>query len=78
MVRIRLQRVGRKGLACFRIVAADAKFSRDGKALEILGHLNKDNFYLNEERLNWWLLRGAKITPKLKGRIEYYKRSRSS
>lgn len=37
MVKIRLARVGAKNQPKYRIVAADEKFKRDGRFIEILG-----------------------------------------
>ena len=39
-VKFRLKRMGRHGLALYRIVAADSKSPRDGRFLEILGTYN--------------------------------------
>ncbi|MGE3527009.1 MAG: 30S ribosomal protein S16, partial [Gemmatimonadales bacterium] len=36
--RIRLRRVGRKGLALYRIVIAEKEFPRDGRFIETIGH----------------------------------------
>ena len=40
MVKLRLQRFGRRNLPFYRIVAADARSPRDGKCLEYLGTYN--------------------------------------
>ncbi len=40
MVRLRLQRFGRKNLPFYRVVAADSKSPRNGKCLEYLGTYN--------------------------------------
>ncbi len=34
---LRLRRTGRKNLPCFRIIATDSRFPRDGRLLETLG-----------------------------------------
>ena len=39
MVRLRLQRTGRKKRPSYRIVAADSRAPRDGAIIEIIGHL---------------------------------------
>jgi small subunit ribosomal protein S16 len=66
VVRIRLKRVGRVNTPLYRIVAADARFPRDGKALdESLGSYDprqeKDEkkVTLNRERILAWLDKGA-------------------
>ena len=66
-VKIRCQRTGANNDPCFRIVAADIRSPRDGKALETLGWYDpkkKDkNFFLNVERTETWLQQGARPTP---------------
>lgn len=63
-VRIRLQRFGRKHFPIYRIVAAPSKLKRDGRFLEILGTYNpkRHEVNLNNERIKFWLERGAKPT----------------
>ena len=66
MVRIRLKRVGRTSTPLYRIVAADARSPRDGRALdEGLGTYdprqedNDKKVVLHRERILHWLERGA-------------------
>lgn len=63
MVRLRLRRVGRKGQASFRIVAADKESPRDGKFLEVVGFYNPrtepETIQLKEDRIYYWLGVGA-------------------
>lgn len=40
MIKLRLKRYGRKGQPSYRIVAADSRVKRDGKAIEELGFYN--------------------------------------
>ena len=65
-VKIRLSKVGRKHQGSFRIVAQDTKTKRGGKFLEILGSFNPvesgKKMKIKDERLNFWLSRGAKAT----------------
>ena len=62
-VRIRLQRHGRKKRPFYRLVAADARASRDGVFLERLGHYNPltdpADVVIDEEKALKWLRRGA-------------------
>jgi small subunit ribosomal protein S16 len=62
-VRIRLQRHGRKKRPFYRLVAADARFQRDGRFLERLGHYNPltdpSEVVIDEEKALKWLKRGA-------------------
>lgn len=59
---IRFSRFGSKGKPFYRIVAADKKFSRDGRYLETLGTYNpKDkSSKINNERVAYWVSHGAK------------------
>jgi small subunit ribosomal protein S16 len=66
MVVIRLRREGTKNRPFYRIVAADQRFQRDGRFLEILGTydpMTKDaKVSLNQERTNYWISVGAQPT----------------
>lgn len=63
MVRIRLQRVGRRNQPSYRIVVADSRVKRDGKYLEMLGYYNPrthpSTIVVKEDRVYFWLDRGA-------------------
>lgn len=62
---LRLRRTGRKNLPCFRIIATDSRFPRDGRSIETLGlydPLRKDDakrVQVNLERVKHWLGVGA-------------------
>jgi ribosomal protein S16 len=65
-VRLRLQRFGVRNNPFYRIVAADSRWPRDGKHLEMLGTYNpKPNQHnekivtLNYDRIKYWLVVGA-------------------
>jgi small subunit ribosomal protein S16 len=66
---IRMRRTGRKNLPCFRIIATDSRFPRDGRQLETLGHydpLRKDpavGIQLDLERVKHWISVGAVPSP---------------
>ena len=66
-VKIRLRQQGRKNRQTFRLVVTDIRNPRDGKYLETLGsydpHSAKSNLTLNTERLNYWLSKGAELSP---------------
>lgn len=66
-VKIRLRQQGRKNRQTFRLVVTDIRNPRDGKYLETLGsydpHNAKSNLQLNKERLNYWLSKGAELSP---------------
>ncbi len=65
-VKIRLARRGRKKLALYDIVVADARAPRDGRFIEKLGNYNPNTspttILLKEESAMQWLLKGAQPT----------------
>ena len=69
-VKIRFRQVGRKNRRVFRIVAADSRSPRDGKCIETLGHydpyLEKDGCVIKEDRIKYWLGKGAQCTERAK------------
>ena len=68
MVRIRLQRAGRRNDPRYRIVVADSRAPRDGKVIEVIGHLNpKDDndWSLDYERYEYWISKGAQPTERV-------------
>ncbi len=62
-VRIRLTRVGAKKQPAYRVVVADSRSARDGRAIEILGHYNPRTepveFAVDVEKTKAWLDKGA-------------------
>lgn len=66
MVKIRLQRKGRKNAPAYRIVSADAKAKRDGRFLEILGYYNPTQdpkkVEYKKDRYKYWISIGAQPT----------------
>ena len=66
MLKIRLQRTGRKHEPTFRLVLTDSKNSaKTGRFLEILGShdFRKENTDIKKERVLHWMKTGAKPTP---------------
>lgn len=69
MLKIRLQRMGRKNDPSFRVVLTDSKNStKSGRFLEILGTYNpktaekeKRTNFVND-RIKYWLSQGAKLS----------------
>jgi small subunit ribosomal protein S16 len=65
VVKIRLQRTGRKNRPFYRIQVLDERTRRDGASIEQLGWydpVNRDEskqLNLNEERAKYWLSKGA-------------------
>ena len=71
-VRIRLSRGGSKKHPFYRVVAADQRAPRDGRFIERLGSYNPmlpkdhaDRFIVDEERVKYWLSKGAQPTERL-------------
>jgi len=65
MLKIRLQRIGRKNDPSFRVVLTDSKNStKSGKFLEILGTHNPKagNHKFNDEKIKYWISKGAKLS----------------
>ncbi len=69
MLKIRLQRIGRKNDPSFRAVLTDSKNStKSGKFLEILGTYNPKvkeddkKKSLDTERIKYWMSKGAKCS----------------
>jgi len=65
MLKIRLQRIGRKNDPSFRAVLTDSKNStKSGKFLEILGTYNPKagEKVLNADRIKYWMSQGAKCS----------------
>lgn len=65
-VKIRLTRTGRHKDPSYRIVAADSRFPRDGRYIELLGTfdpLAKENqAKIDEEKAIKWLNQGAQLS----------------
>ena len=74
MVKIRLQRFGKKKAPFYHIVVADSKSPRDGKIIEQLGTYdpmtNPDTIVLDKEKVEKWIKNGAKPTDTVKSLIE--------
>jgi small subunit ribosomal protein S16 len=58
-----MKRVGTKNTPVFRIVVADQRSPRDGKCIEEIGTYQPrkkgDNFTLKQDRVDYWLSKGA-------------------
>ncbi len=65
MLKIRLQRIGRKNAPSFRLVLTDSRNStKSGKSLEILGFhdFQKDGTQLKNDRITYWISKGAQVS----------------
>ena len=69
-VKIRLARTGRHGYASYRVVAADSRYPRDGRYLEIVGtydpNSNPAKVTINKEVALKWLNNGAQPSDTVK------------
>ena len=74
MVKIRLQREGKKKAPFYHIVVADSRSPRDGKIIEKIGTYDPmtdpATVVLNKELLEKWIKNGAKPTDTVKALIE--------
>ncbi|MBS1487948.1 MAG: 30S ribosomal protein S16 [Bacteroidetes bacterium] len=75
MVKIRLARRGRKKLAMFDVVVADARSPRDGKFIEKIGTYNPQtvpaSIVLKDDRAFYWLMVGAQPTDTIRAVLSY-------
>jgi small subunit ribosomal protein S16 len=75
MVKIRLARRGRKKLAMFDVVVADARSPRDGKFIEKIGTYNPltvpASIELQDERAFHWLMNGAQPSDTIRAVLSY-------
>jgi small subunit ribosomal protein S16 len=67
MLAIRLSRFGKKNYPFFRVVVMDKKKSAKGRALEVLGSVNPQNYdiVLKTERIQYWLGVGAEASDRV-------------
>ena len=74
MVKIRLQRVGKKKAPFYHVVVADSRSPRDGKIVEQIGTYNPmtdpATIVLDNEKVEKWIKNGAKPTDPVKALIE--------
>lgn len=75
MVKIRLARRGRRKLATYDVVVADARAPRDGRFIEKLGTYNPltnpAKIDINDERAFHWVMNGAQPTDTVKAMLSY-------
>ena len=74
MVKIRLQRVGKKKAPFYHIVVADSRSPRDGKIIEQIGTYDPmtdpATIKLDKEKFESWVKNGAKPTDTVKQLVE--------
>src|SRR5215470_13532436 len=75
MVKIRLARRGRKKLAMFDVVVADARSPRDGRFIEKIGTYNPltnpATIVMKDDRAFHWLMNGAQPSDTVKAMLSY-------
>src|SRR5277367_593405 len=75
MVKIRLARRGRKKLALYDVVVADARSPRDGKFIEKIGTYNPltvpASIVLEDDRAFHWLMNGAQPSDTIRAVLSY-------
>jgi small subunit ribosomal protein S16 len=75
MVKIRLARRGRKKLALYDVVVADARSPRDGRFIEKIGTYNPltvpATIELNDDKAFRWLMNGAQPSDTVKAVLSY-------
>ncbi|RKX69606.1 30S ribosomal protein S16 [candidate division WOR-3 bacterium] len=76
MLKIRLQRVGRRNLPLYRIVVIDSRKARDGESIEVVGNYDPraDKVAINTERVDFWLGRGAQLTNRVRKLLQLKKK----
>ena len=74
MVKIRLQRVGKKKAPFYHVVVADSRSPRDGKIIEKIGTYNPmtdpATIEIDKDKVAEWVKNGAKPTDTVKKLIE--------
>jgi small subunit ribosomal protein S16 len=65
MLKIRLQKIGKKNDPSYRVVLVEHTTSPHGKFIELLGSYNTKlkEKKLNKERIGYWLTKGAQASP---------------
>lgn len=65
MLKIRLQRIGKKNQAYFRLVVLEHTVKPKGRYLELLGSYDPHKNIINakKDRIEYWISKGAKLSP---------------
>jgi small subunit ribosomal protein S16 len=76
MLAIRLARVGAKKQAAYRVVVMEKSRPRNSRSVEIVGHYNPrrnpTELLLHQERIQYWLSKGAQPSDRVRLLIEHY------
>lgn len=80
MLVIRFTRTGKKGERKFRLVVKEKRSKRDGKPVDLLGFYEKTEKSVvkqfDNDKIKYWVSKGAQITPAVKDAIEGVKRAK--
>lgn len=72
-ISIRLAKFGKKHAPAYRLVVANTRSKRNGKALDQIGHYNPSEnpvkFEYNKERFEYWKNLGAIVTEAVQGLV---------
>jgi small subunit ribosomal protein S16 len=81
-VRIRLKRFGTKNRRQWRVVVSDAKMPRDGRFIEEIGYYDPlpadEKFEVKQDRLDYWIKKGAQVSTSLKSLIKRSRRKQKA
>ena len=74
MVKIRMKRFGTKNRLQWRVVVSAVNTPRDGRFIEEIGYYDplpaNEKFEVKKDRLDYWVKKGAQMTPTLKSLIK--------
>lgn len=75
MLKIRLQRIGKRGQAYFRVVVLEHTKKPKGKFLELLGSYDphKKEFKVKMDRIEHWVSKGAQMSSTVNNLLVNYK-----
>lgn len=75
MLKIRLQRTGKRGQAYFRVVIVEHTKKPRGKFLELLGNYDphKKELKVKMGRVEYWVSKGAQVSPTVNNLLVNYK-----
>ncbi|OGN25954.1 MAG: 30S ribosomal protein S16 [Candidatus Yanofskybacteria bacterium RIFCSPLOWO2_01_FULL_44_22] len=75
MLMVRLQRIGKRGQAHFRIIVTEHTSRPKGEFLELLGTYNphQKQFQAKKDRIEYWISKGAQVSPTVNNLMVNYK-----
>jgi len=79
MVKIRLQRTGKRNRPHYRLVVTDSRRPRDGYVLEVVGHYDplRKELAVKLDRVEEWLKKGAQLTPRAQSLVKLAKKQQT-